>query len=304
LSAAGDRATIAPRMDAGAGRGTVLVLAAALLWSMGGLGIKAVPEPPLTVACYRSGIAAVVLLALLRPRRWRWTPAFVAAVASYAACVTTFVVATKWTSAANAIFLQYSGVVWVLLASPLVLGEPLRGRDALAVAVAFAGMALFFVGELEPRGRAGDLVALGSGMAFAALVLSLRRERDLGAEAAVAFGNLLVAVVLLPAATGAGLPPPRSLAVLAVLGVFQIAAAYALFVRGLRTVPATRAALVGMLEPVANPVWVFLALGERPRASSLLGGGVVLAAIAWHALARPRPVTRRTRARRTVDGAG
>jgi DME family drug/metabolite transporter len=260
------------------------VAGAALLWSTGGVGIKAIAAPPLTVACCRSAVAAVALFVFLRPRAWRWTPAFLVATVSYAACLTTFVVATKWTAAANAIFLQYSGVVWVLLLSPLVLREPLRAADAAAIGLAFVGMALFFVGQLDPRGRAGDRAALVSGVCFAALVLALRHEREAGAEAAVVWGNVLVAVVLLPFAEVRGMPA-TSVVIVVLLGVFQIAAAYTLFVRGLRDVPATRASLVGMLEPIANPVWVLLVLGERPRTTAIAGGLVVLGAIAWRTLA-------------------
>ena len=99
-------------------RGALLVLGAALLWSTGGVGIKAVAEGPLKVAFYRSAFAALALLLFFRPKLPRFTPGFLVALASYAACLTSFVVATKWTTAANAIFLQYSGVVWVLLLSP------------------------------------------------------------------------------------------------------------------------------------------------------------------------------------------
>jgi drug/metabolite transporter (DMT)-like permease len=101
-------------------RGILLVAGAALLWSTGGMAIKALAEPPLKIAFYRCGIAAVALLLLLRPRVARWSAEFLVAIASYAACLITFVVATRWTTAANAIFLQYSGVVWVLLFSPVV----------------------------------------------------------------------------------------------------------------------------------------------------------------------------------------
>jgi drug/metabolite transporter, DME family len=249
------------------------------------VAIKAVAEPALKVACYRSAIAALVLILVFRPRVWRGTPSFLTAIVSYAGCLTTFVVATKWTSAANAIFLQYSGVVWVLLFSPLVLKEPLRARDAAAVALALAGMGLFFVGELDGRGRAGDLVAALSGVLFAALVLSLRRERELGAEAAVTYGNVLTALVLLPLVGMHLAVSARSAAILAFLGIVQIAGAYVLFVHGIKAVPATQASLVGMLEPVANPIWVLLLLGEQPRSSSIVGGLVVLGAIAWRALA-------------------
>jgi drug/metabolite transporter (DMT)-like permease len=274
-------------------RGTLLVLGAALLWSTGGVAIKAVEAGPLPVAFYRSAIAAVALFLFLRPASPRAGPGFLAAIGSYAACLTTFVVATKWTSAANAIFLQYSGVVWVMLFSPIVLKEPMRARDAVAVVVAFAGMALFFVGKLEATGRAGDLVALASGIFFAVLVLSLRKERGESSRAAVTWGNVLTALLLLPFVRGGLAVPARSALILAFLGVFQIAAAYALFVAGLRHITATQASLAGMLEPIANPVWVFLILGERPETLSIAGGLIVLGAIAWRTLATGRAVAER-----------
>src|SRR5437870_2083833 len=132
--------------------GTLYVAAAALLWSTGGIGIKAVSDPALKVTFYRSLFAAIALMIVLprdawASRRWRSTPAFVIAVISYAACLTTFVVATKWTTAANAIFLQYAGAVWVLLLSPLIVHEPIRARDAAAIIAAIGGMALFFFGR-------------------------------------------------------------------------------------------------------------------------------------------------------------
>jgi drug/metabolite transporter (DMT)-like permease len=269
-------------------RGLLAVAGAALLWSTGGVGIKAVDAPPLAIAGWRSAFAAVVLLAWFRPLP-RASGIFLASIGCYAGCLTTFVVATKWTTAANAIFLQYTGVVWVLLLSPLVTGEPRRARDATAIGVALAGMALFFAGRLSAPGRAGDLVALVSGMAFAGVMLLLRRERGRGAEAAVAWGNVLAAAVLTPYALATPVGA-QALGLIAVLGTVQLAAAYVLFVQGIRHVEAARAALVGMLEPVANPVWVFLLIGERPSAGALVGGAVVLAAIAWHA-ASARPTT-------------
>ncbi len=260
-----------------------------MLWSTGGIGIKALEDPPLKVAFFRSAVAAVALLALLRPRPRRLSATSWIAVVSYAACLTTFVVATKWTTAANAIFLQYSGVVWVLLLSPVFLKEPFHRRDAMAVSLALCGMALFFVGKFA-SGGAGDLVALLSGIFFAVLVLSLRREREGGAEAAVTYGNVLAAVFLLPFVRDNLSLSGRSAAILLFLGLFQIAGAYMLFVRGLKHVTATQASLVSMLEPVSNPVWVFLFLHERPGLFAVLGGAIVLGAIAWRSLAAA-PVT-------------
>jgi len=271
-------------------RGVLQVAGAALLWSLGGIGIKAITEPPLKIAAYRSASAAVALFLLFRPRLGGRGLGFIAISACYAACLVTFVVATKWTTAANAIFLQYSGVVWVFLLAPVVVGEPRRPPDALALAVALGGMALFFVGKLEARAHAGDAMAVVSGVFYAGLVLLLRRERGAGAEAAVTWGNVLLVAALAPVvARDPGLGA-RSAAIVVMLGTVQIAAAYALFLRGLHHVSATQAALVGMLEPVANPLWVFLVLGETPSIYAVAGGAVVLSAIAWRTLsAGPAP---------------
>jgi drug/metabolite transporter (DMT)-like permease len=269
--------------------GVLAIAGAALLWSTAGLGIKAVDDPPLKVVFYRSAIASVALFLYFRPRIRRLTPGVLTGLACYVACLITFVTATKWTTAANAIFLQYSGVVWVLLLSPVVVKEPFRARDATAIAVAFAGMALFFFGRFDPHGRAGDAIALLSGLFFAGLVLSLRRERGIGAEAVVTWGSILTAAVAFPFVAGDLSLTPKSSVVYLLLGVFQLAAAYVLFVRGIGHVTATEASLVGMLEPIANPIWVLIFLGEKPAPTSIVGGMVVLGAIAWRTLTGPPP---------------
>ena len=266
-------------------KGILYIVVAALLWSTGGIGIKAVVDAPLKVTFYRSVFAAVTLLLLFRRdvTSIRRSPAFVAAIVSYGMCLTSFVVATKWTTAANAIFLQYAGVIWVLLLSPFVLREPMRRRDAIAIAIALGGMALFFVGRFEARGMSGNAMALLSSVFFAALILSLRREHD-ASRAAVTWGNVAIAVVLFPFVASDLALTAKSFFALLFLGVFQIGFAYAAFVKGLKYVTATQASLTGMLEPVANPIWVLLFLGERPSAFAIAGGAVVLVAIAWHTM--------------------
>lgn len=269
-------------------RGTLYLIGAALLYSTGGVGIKAVEAPALAIAACRAAIAALALVVLLRPRGWRWTPAFAATVATYAGCIVTFVVATKWTTAANAVFLQFSGVIWVLLLAPRLLGEPRGPRDAAAIAVSLAGLSLLLFSKLEPPGP-GDAIAVLSGVFYAGLMLLLRRERGVSADAAVMVGNAVTALALLPvvlATTGLVLDPLSAL-VLLWLGAVQIGVAVVLLTRGLRSVGAAPAALIGMLEPVANPVWVLLALGEVPSAASVVGGLMVIAAVAWRTTATP-----------------
>jgi drug/metabolite transporter, DME family len=269
-------------------KGTLYVVIAALLWSSGGIGIKGVDEPALKVTFYRSLFAAIALMLFLprtawAKRSWSSNRAFAFAIISYAACLTSFVVATKWTTAANAIFLQYAGAVWVMLLSPLILHEPIRGRDVAAIVAALGGMALFFFGKFDTRGMNGNILALVSSVFFAFLIMSLRRDQE-ASRAAVTWGNVLCALAVLPfIATDMSLSM-QSFVILLLMGILQIALAYWFFTRGLALITATQASLTGMIEPIANPMWVFLFLGERASPYAIAGAVVVLAAIGWHTL--------------------
>ena len=271
-------------------RAVLAVAGAAVLWSTGGLFIKLAPMPALAVACGRSLIAGLFYLALLRPnlRAARWTTA-----AAYAACIISFVSATKLTTAANAIFLQYTGPAYVLVLSPFLLDEPFRPIDGACVVLSLAGMSLFFVGQIESGQLLGNLLAIASGVFFALAIVMLRREAKSGSGDALpstTLGNLIAAAVTLPWALKAA-PEMLSLkggGVLLYLGIVQLGLAYFLFVRGVRRVPAAEASLISMLEPVLNPVWVLIGFGERPGPWAIAGGAIVIAAVAIRTLV-PQP---------------
>ena len=270
-------------------RAVLAVAGASILWSTGGLFIKVAPMPALAVACGRSLIAAIFYLAVLRPdlRSARWATA-----AAYAACIVTFVSATKLTTAANAIFLQYTGPAYVLVLSPLLLAEPFRPIDAVCVAVSLAGMSLFFVGKMESGQLAGNVLAIASGIFFAVAVVLLRRDAKGGrgdAVPSVTLGNLIAAAATAPWALQAApaMASARGGAVLLYLGVVQLGIAYLLFVRGVRRVPAAEASLISMLEPVLNPVWVLIGFGERPGPWAVAGGAIVIAAVLVRTLLPP-----------------
>ncbi|HTO97555.1 MAG TPA: EamA family transporter [Myxococcales bacterium] len=262
-------------------RAVLAVAGAAILWSTGGLFIKIAPMPALAVACGRSLIAGLFYLAVMRPdlRAARWTTA-----AAYAACIVTFVSATKLTTAANAIFLQYTGPAYVLVLSPFLLDEPFRPLDAICVALSLLGMSLFFVGKVEPGQLLGNLLAIASGVFFALTIVLLRRDAKGGGGDALpstTLGNLIAAAATAPWALQAApaMLSARGGAVLLYLGIVQLGLAYLLFVRGVRRVPAAEASLISMLEPVLNPVWVLIGFGERPGLWAVLGGAIVVAAV-------------------------
>jgi len=269
----------------------LLLVAAAVLFSTGGAAIKAATLGGWQIASMRSGVAAVVLLAALPAARrgWSWRMAPVAA--AYAATLIAFVLANRLTTAANAIFLQSTAPLYLLLLGPLVLKEPIHRAGLLYMVVVVAGMTLFFVGDqpalvTAPDPPKGNLVALFSGLSYA-LTLAGLRWTSRSAEgnpglAAVAMGNVLACLVTLPMAL-----PLRSLtladgAVILYLGAFQIGLAYVCVTRAMRHVTAFEANTVLLLEPALNPVWAWLVHGERPPALALTGGIVIFAATAAH----------------------
>jgi drug/metabolite transporter (DMT)-like permease len=265
------------------------VLAAALLFSTGGAAIKACSLTSWQVAGSRSAIAFLAVLAILPRSRARWSGGSLSVGLAYAATMVLFVVANKLTTAANTIFLQYTSPLYLVLAGPLILGEPVRSRDLAYLAVLGAGLTLFFVdtqasSQSAPRPALGNSIALLSGGFWAATALGLRWMARPGGdgppvETAVACGNLIAFLACLPA-----LLPLRAstsdVAIVLYLGIFQVAGAYYFLTRGLRAVPVLEASLLLLLEPVLNPVWAWLLHGERPGPWSLAGGAVILIATA------------------------
>ena len=221
---------------------------------------------------------------MVRPSAARLRTASPASVVFYALMVLSFVSATKMTTAANAIFLQYTGPLYVLLFAPLLLKEPFRKADAVAIVAALGGMSLCFVGRLEPGALAGNLVAVASGVFFGGTVLLLRRGAGGDALPSMILGNLLAAAVALPFAWGSLALDGKGLLLVTYLGVVQMGVAYLLFVRGLTVVPAAEASLLGMLEPLFNPIWAFLGIGERPSPWAIAGGAIVLLSVAARTL--------------------
>lgn len=277
----------------------LFVLAAALLWSTGGLFIKATELGALELSFGRSLLAAVTVALLTRREGFRLDLVTLVASVLYAALLVLFVVANKLTTAANAIFLQYSAPVYVLALEPLIFKERFRPADFFVVAACVAGMSLFFVGKLRPDDVAGNLTALGSGLCFALFLLFLRHQRggESNRASSVIYGNVIICLVTLPAFAGvAGSLTLRDVLIVSYLGVVQIGVAYTLFTLGMaRGVRSLDAGVVGYTEPMLNPVWVFLFLGERPSGWAVLGGCVIVAAVVAHTVLLARRSARERR---------
>ena len=231
----------------------------------------------------RGAIAAIFLLLAFRPKKWQINRYMIGGALAYALCITSFVLANKWTNAANAILLQYTAPVHVAVFAYWFLGEkPLR-IDWAAIAMVLVGMVLFFADDLSLSGMWGNLAGLISGVGFAWIALLLRKQKDADPVQSIILGNLIAAAIAVPFMFGKA-PTAMGWVGLVLLGVIQIGLAYALFSIAIRYVTALEALLISTLEPILNPVWVFLLLGEQPGRLAIFGGCVIIAAVLLRSL--------------------
>jgi DME family drug/metabolite transporter len=273
------------------------IFTAAILFSTGGAAIKACSLSSWAVAGFRSGIAAAVLYLLLPGARRGWTRRTLLIALAYAATLILFVLANKSTTSANAIFLQSTAPLYLLLLGPLVLREPIRKVDLAVISAVATGAVLLLFGSeataaTAPNPARGNLLAVVSGATWALTLTGFRwlgkrgENNDAGAATVVA-GNVIAFLVCLPMAIQGVHASPTDIAVLLYLGIFQIALAYVLLTRSMRAVPGLEAATLLLIEPVFNPVWTWIVHGERSGTLALIGGaliiGAALAGTAWQA---------------------
>ena len=255
----------------------VLLLVTAILWSLGGVLIKSIDWTPIAIAGARSLIAlliiGLVMPDVVRKTSWQSAPGAIA----YAATVILFVVATKLTTAANAIFLQYTAPIYVAIISPWFLHESTKWQDWLLILLALTGVALFFLDQLSLQGLSGVVAALGSGIAYAWLTVLMRHQRTGSPEAVVFLGNGVTLLFALP-----WMFPVMKIEQngpwLLLLGSVQLAIPYLLYSRAIRHVRALDASIISIIEPILNPIWVMFVTSERPSFWSIVGGSIVLAA--------------------------
>lgn len=276
-------ATAAPEPAAVHHRAVLMLLAAAILWSSGGLLIKWIEWNPVAIAGMRSLIGAALIGAVFR-RELRFAPSFelIGGAVAYAGTVVLFVIANKMTTAANTVLLQYTAPVYVILFSPWFLGERASRRDWLILLVMMGGMVLFFLDKLTLTGYWGNIIALVDGFCFGWMTLFMRRQKDGSALSSLLLGNLLAGAIGLPFMFQS-MPDLSAWIGLSLLGVLQLGLPYILFALALRHVRAVEGILIPMIEPVLNPVWVFLLLGETPGVWALVGGTIILGAVMFRA---------------------
>ena len=275
----------------------LLLIAAAVLFSTGGAAIKATMLNGWQVAGSRSAVAAVALLMLLPAARQGWNWRVLPPGAAYASTLILFVLSTKLTTAANAIFLQSTAPLFLLLIGPLLLKEVIHRSDIPLIAGVATGMAMFFAGSEPSRFTAPDPVrgnelAALSGLTWALTIAGLRwmgkRTEGRGSMATVVAGNLLVCAVAAPVAFPVSDVTIQDVAAVTYLGVIQIGLAYWCLTRAIRHVPAFEAATLILLEPVLNPVWTWMLHGERPSRWAIAGGSLILGATLFNVYSKAR----------------
>ncbi|MBE2219324.1 MAG: EamA family transporter [Ignavibacteria bacterium] len=270
-------------------KGLIYISFTAFLWSTSGFFIKYLTIDAFQISFYRSLVAAITVLAITLARKGKMKIEFdgvsnLAAV-FYAGILILFVLATKMTTAANAIFLQFTAPIYLVVLEPIFLKTKFSPKNIITIFISIAGMILFFFGKLELGNIYGNLLAICSGICFAMFSLLLKykrvKQKSENTLGTVVMGNALVAVlafaVIFP---NLGLNLTEAL-ILLYMGAVQIGISYIIFNEGIKYVSATESMIIATLEAVFNPVWVFIGIGEAPSVYSIIGGSIIFGAIIW-----------------------
>jgi drug/metabolite transporter (DMT)-like permease len=268
------------------------LILAATLWSTGGLMIKAISWGPLAILAGRNLFSSLLILAYLRHFPTRWTRWKIVAAVSHILTAFLFISSTKLTTAANAIFLQYTAPVYIILLGFWFLREKPSRTDWISMLIIFSGMLLFFADKLSLSGLHGNLLAVLSGFTMALMTVALRAQKDGTPAESILIAQLSTAILGFPFVLRESWTVTNWLIIL-YLGLVQIGLAFLFFTYAIKHVPAIEATLVSTLEPILNPLWVFLFIGEQPGVFALVGGLIVLGGVAINAVgsmrAAPQP---------------
>jgi drug/metabolite transporter, DME family len=270
-------------------KGLIYISFTAFLWSTSGFFIKYLTITAFQISFFRSLIAAITVYAItvLRKKsiKFEFDTASNLAAIFYAGILILFVIATKMTTAANAIFLQFTAPMYLVVLEPLVLKTKFEPKNIITILICIGGMILFFFGKLEIGNIYGNLIAIASGLCFAMFSLLLKYKRVKHKSKStlnnVITGNALVAVI-----AGIIIFPNFTVdltqgLILLYMGAIQIGVSYIIFNEGIKYVSATESMIIATLEAMFNPIWVFIGLGEAPSVYSIIGGVIIFGAIIW-----------------------
>jgi drug/metabolite transporter (DMT)-like permease len=263
------------------------MIVAVTLFSTSGMMIKLTTLGPLPLTAGRSAVAALVLLLYLRRPRFTWSVAQIGGALAFIGATVFFTAATQLTSAANAILLQFTAPIYVAFFGAWFLDERIRRIDWLAMVAIGIGMSLFFAGGLSAEGYLGNVYAILAGISLAWLVLFMRKQKDGSPLETILLGSLIAGIVGTPLILRSE-PTPMDWGIMLFLGIFQLGIPFILYSTAIRYLDAIEAILIQSLEPILNPLWVFLVVGERPSPQAMLGGVIVLGAVTARSLVMAR----------------
>ncbi|MBK8698934.1 MAG: DMT family transporter [Saprospiraceae bacterium] len=263
-------------------KGILLSVLAALLWSTGGLFVKLLPQDAFTILFYRSAYTTIFFLLYFGKNVFKINRKSVTTAFFYAPLLLCFVSATKMTTAANAIFLQSTGVAYVLLLEPIFLKTKLKRIDIITVVLSFCGMALFLIEGFEiDATNPGIYIAMLSGLALAGILLSQKRNTFEYQTGGIFLGNIFVMVITIPWFLDNPLPTMEENAMLMFLGFIQLGLGFILFTYGQKYISAIEGAMISLLEPLFNPIWVMVGYGEIPTLLPVIGGIIIISALVF-----------------------
>lgn len=264
-------------------KATLYLVVSALLWSLGGVFTKLINWNPIAIAGMRSAITALLILIYMKKPKFNWSKVQVIGAISYATTVITFIVANKMTTGANAILLQYTAPIYVALFGTFFVKERTTKVDWLTIGAVFIGMVLFFIGDIDTRSMWGNFWAVVSGISFAGVAITLRMQKDGSPLESVLLGNIVTAIIGIPFMFQS-MPTPMSWVGLVLMGTVQLGFPYILYTKAIKSVSALEATLIPVIEPIINPVWTFLIVGEVPGKWAVVGGIVVIGAVTARSL--------------------
>ena len=273
-------------------KGLIYISLAALLWSSGGLFIKILTLDAFQISFYRSAIAAITIIVISKANKKKLNYEFdiisVLCSLCYALVLIMFVVAAKLTKVANAIFLQFTAPIYLLILEPIFLKTKFEKKNLIALVFCFTGMVLFFFGKLELSGIQGNLIAIGSGISFALFTLFLKWKKQIhkteDTMIYIVVGNILVCLFCLPLIFNNLTLDFTQFLILLYMGIFQIGISYIIFNEGVKYISATESMIIAMLEAILSPIWVFLGVGEVPSGYAIAGSLIILITIVWRNL--------------------
>jgi drug/metabolite transporter (DMT)-like permease len=269
------------------------MLLCATLWSIAGIFIKLIPWNGFAVAGMRSLIAGATIAVYMLIKKYRFVVNKKTLTAGIlAGCVyTCFVCSNKLTTAANAIVLQFTSPVFIVIFSALIYKTKIKKADAAVVVLTLLGIALFFFDQLQPGYILGNLVAIGAGMFMAGMFMAVGEVEGEQRFSGILIGQMFTFLVGLPfiIATKPEFTATATASIL-VLGVFQLGISYILYVKSTQYCPPLACCLLGAVEPLLNPVWVLIFDGERPGVFALIGGVIVIVSVTvWCIFGKEQP---------------